>query len=196
MSSILRIILFSLLFVGGGINYLFAQVQSLPLYNPSHEEILLRYQAVAEKENTTKNSVYKLGVNAHWLPGGNAFWYCNVLKDSATEYFLVDAVSGSKRNAFNEVELASALSAQGTQTVRPDHMFLQQLSFNKEATLFSFAYGGKYYQSNTKLHSLTTIDALPVPGSNHQFIDPQSRWDNYETDSLSPNKQYVAFIHD
>ena len=69
--------------------------------------------------------------------------------------------------------------------------------FDKDATNFSFAYQNKYYSYNTKNNRLTTIDSLPKREEDaRQFEEPPSRWESFETDSLSPNKQYVAFVKD
>ena len=175
----------------------FAQTQSLPSYNPSHEEIIARYKAVATKDSSVRNTIYKANVDAHWLPGGNEFWYCNILHDSTTEYVLVNVANGSKHKAFNEAALSSALSKLSNQTVNANRLLLNNLSFNKEATGLTFAYDGKYYEYNVKGDALKSIDSLPnISKDDRQFNEPPSRWENYETDSLSPNKQYVAFIKD
>jgi len=174
-----------------------AQPQPLPIFKPSREEVIERYKAVAAKDSAVKNTIYKASIDAHWLPGGNAFWYRNILHDSTTDYQLVNAASGAKRKAFNEAELANALSKTSNQTIDENHLLLNNLTFNKEATQLTFAYDNKYYEYNTKSNVLKTIDSLPkLARNNHQFNEPPSRWENYETDSLSPNKQYVAFIKD
>ena len=174
-----------------------AQTASPSPYKPSHEEVMERYKAVAAKDSTVKNTIYKASIDAHWLPGGNAFWYRNILHDSTTDYQLVNAANGAKRKAFNEAALANALGKTSNQTVKENHLLLNNLTFNKEATGLTFAYDNKYYEYNTKSNVLKAIDPLPnIKKDNHQFNEPPSRWENYETDSLSPNKQYVAFIKD
>ena len=69
---------------------------------------MMRYKAVAAKDSTVKNTAYKASADAHWLPGNNAFWYRNILHDSTIEYLLVNAATGSKRQAFNEAAVGKS----------------------------------------------------------------------------------------
>ena len=110
MISSLRLRSLSLFITAANFYRVTAQTQLLPPYMPSHEEIIARYKAVATKDSTVKNTIYKATIDAHWLPGSNAFWYRNILHDSTTEYLLVNAANGSRRKAFNEAALATALS--------------------------------------------------------------------------------------
>ncbi len=174
-----------------------AQSQPLQQYKPTHEEMLQRYGSVALKDSLSKVAVYKNSVHAHWLQNGTAFWYANVLKDSAIEYILVNATNGSKRKAFNNSQLTQALQNRAKTNIDADHLWLKNMMFDKDATNISFAYQNKYYSYNTKSNRLTNIDSLPKrEEETRQFEEPPSRWESYETDSLSPNKQYVAFIKD
>ncbi len=180
-------------------NTFLASAQTPPLlpYTPSHEEIIARYNAVAIKDSAVKNTIYKASIDAHWLPGNNAFWYRNILHDSTTQYLLVNAATGSKQEAFNEAALAKALSKELNGTIRENHLLLNNLSFNKAATQLTFAFDKKYYVFDTKINTLKKIDSLPhVDKDNSRFKEPPSRWESFETDSLSPNKQYVAYIRD
>ncbi len=196
-SALFKAGLFSLLLLIGNGFLSFAQTHPLSPYKPSHEEIVTRYKAVTIKDSTVKNTIYKASVDAHWLPGSNAFWYRNILHDSTTEYLLVNAATGSKRQAFNEAALAAALSKESNQVIKENHLSLNNLSFNKEATQLTFAFNKKYYGYDTKSNTLKIIDSLPhVENDHHQFNEPPSRWESFETDSLSPNKQYVAYIKD
>ena len=44
---------------------------------------------------------------------------------------------------------------------------------------------------------LKAIDSLPkIANEDHQFNEAPSRWESYQTESLSPNRQYVAYIKD
>jgi dienelactone hydrolase len=72
--------------------------QTVTRFQPSHDELVARYKRAASMDSLTKDAVFKYTVDAHWLPGGKAFWYCNVLKNS-NEYVYVDAATGTKRPA-------------------------------------------------------------------------------------------------
>src|SRR5688500_16183814 len=79
-------------------------------YKPSRAEMLKRYQHAALMDSITKNTVFKTSVQPYWQENGNTFWYRNTLKDSVTEYILVDAAKRTKTLAFDHQKLATALS--------------------------------------------------------------------------------------
>jgi dipeptidyl aminopeptidase/acylaminoacyl peptidase len=174
-----------------------AAKSQLTSYEPTHSEMLARYKAASERDSAVKNTIYKADVQAIWLPGGNAFWYRNTLKDSVPEYVYVDAASGKKQFAFDVQQLAAALGKSVGKTVVPSRLNLSNLSITQNAATISFAYGNKYYQYQPGSNTLKVVDSLPVNTAfNHQFNAPYSRWERYSTDSISPNKQYSAFIKD
>jgi dipeptidyl aminopeptidase/acylaminoacyl peptidase len=55
-----------------------------------------RYVRASHLDSLTKNAVFKSNVEAHWSADGTTFWYVNILKDSAREYFRVTAANGHK----------------------------------------------------------------------------------------------------
>ncbi len=174
----------------------YSQTTHLAPYVPSHDELIKSYRSVEANDSIAKNTVYKAAVDAHWLQGNKSFWYRNILQDSATEYLLVNAENGNKRKAFDEVSLAAALN-KNNQDAKANKLFLENLSFNAAATEMTFAYRKTYYHFDIKKKALQIIDSLPkLAKNNYQFNPPPSRWENYSTDSLSPNKQYVAYIKD
>ena len=174
-----------------------AQVPLLPQYKPSHKEIVKSYKEAGTRDSAVKNTIYKANVNAHWLWGSNGFWYCNILKDSATEYIYVNAANGQKQRAFDESKLAVELSKESKEALKANHLQLTNLSLNKNVTQLTFGYNHKYYLYTIKSNTLQVIDSLPEnTEERHQFNEPPSRWENFTTDSLSPDKQFVAFIQD
>ena len=65
---------------------LYAQKKPLPPYQPSRAEMMDRYKKAQLLDSALRNTVFKTNVQANWLPGGTAFWYRNILKDSMREY--------------------------------------------------------------------------------------------------------------
>ncbi|MEP6948110.1 MAG: DPP IV N-terminal domain-containing protein [Ginsengibacter sp.] len=173
------------------------QLHPLPPYQPSHEEILASYRAALAKDSAVKGTILKTTVTPHWLNAKEAFWYCNLLKDSTTEYMYVDAVNGIKRKAFDQHQLAAALHKTTGSAVNADQLWLQHLLFDTKNKKLSFEYKDHYYYYDLKRNSLQSIDSSPKPiEPDHQFNELPSRWDSYSTDSLSPDKKYAAFIKD
>ncbi|HEX5152468.1 MAG TPA: DPP IV N-terminal domain-containing protein [Parafilimonas sp.] len=173
-----------------------AAQQALPQYKPTHSEIIERYKASLTRDSLAKNAIFKTSVRPHWIKNNTAFWYSNILKDSTIEYVHVDAATGKKSSLFNTVKLADALSKATDLTVNTNRLWFKALTFNDEATKASFDYHGKYYQYNIKANQLNKIDSLPQNKAvdQHRFKEKHWFWDNYQTDSISPNKQYAVYI--
>jgi dipeptidyl aminopeptidase/acylaminoacyl peptidase len=74
----------------------FQPTNDLPPFQPSHEQMVQRYIRAERLDSLTKNAVFKSTIEAHWSQDGTSFWYCNILKDSAREYFRVTAATGRK----------------------------------------------------------------------------------------------------
>ena len=92
-----------------------AQAQELPVFRPSHEQMLKRYKDAAERDSAVKNTIYKANVNAHWLPKDQAFWYVNILKDSVS----TDIVTAIKAVAAGEYFTSPALTSYLINRQRP-----------------------------------------------------------------------------
>lgn len=73
-----------------------ANAQSLPLYQPTREEVLNAYEAASVLDSLAKNAILKGNIRAHWQPDNKSFWYRNVLADSSREYWQVEAKTGIK----------------------------------------------------------------------------------------------------
>ena len=118
-----------------------AQQTPLSPYHPTRSEEMDRYKNARHLDSTARNKVYKMSVKAHWLLGGKAFWYCNILADSVKEYVYVDIPHRNKRPALDQERLAPP-------------------------------------------------DTAKYPG----LTRPPSRWEGFETDSTSPDRQWIAFV--
>lgn len=175
-----------------------AAQQLLPQYQPTHEEIIQRYKQSAARDSAAKNTIYKTIVRPHWVQNSKAFWYANILKDSAIEYIYVNAASGKKTKLFNTDKLANALSSTLDSAVNANRLSLKNLTCNTDATELSFSYLDKYYQYDIKADQLKNIDSLPknMSQDRHRFKEKHWFWDSYQTDSISPNKQYASYIKD
>ena len=169
-----------------------------PQYNPTHEEILARYKESAARDSTAKNTIFKTHVNPHWVHNGNGFWYANILKDSVVEYLYVDAATGKKSQPFNPKKLSDALYTTNNQTADANHLWLKDMMMNDEATQLTFDYHNNHYQYNIKTNKVNKIDSLPFDKTErkHQFSEKHYFWDSYGTDSISPDKNYAAYIKD
>src|SRR4051794_13083209 len=67
------------------------------------------YERSANLERQWRGKVFGDKVEAHWLPGGDGFWYRNVLPGGKRAFVHVDAVRGTRSPAFDHAKLAAAL---------------------------------------------------------------------------------------
>ena len=117
-------------------------------------------------------------VRANWLPG-DRFWYRNQGATTA-EFFLVDAVKGTKAPAFNHAAVATALTTAMGKPVTAARLPFQQITFAADSASFSFDADGKRW----------TCD---VQGTRCASADRPATVPNSE---LSPDGKYAAYIKD
>jgi len=171
------------------------QVKPLPPYHPSPAEMISRYKKAQLLDSMAKNTVFKSNVHANWLQGGSSFWYRNILKDSAREYIIVNAIKGEKRKAFDHEKLAAALSKLSGEAIDAQHIKIDKLWYSKDAGQLAFEMKGKNWQCNLINYQCTKIDSLPKDTTQYPSLyQPRERWWSFATDSISPNKKWAAYI--
>ncbi|HWI17289.1 MAG TPA: DPP IV N-terminal domain-containing protein, partial [Vicinamibacterales bacterium] len=117
-------------------------------------------------------------VRATWLPG-DRFWYRNQGPTSA-EFFLVDAVKGTKAAAFNHAAVASALTTAMGRPVTAARLPFQTIIFAADAASFSFDADGKRWTCDVQGTKCSSGDRpATVPNSD-----------------VSPDGRYAAYIKD
>src|SRR6185436_13547297 len=117
-------------------------------------------------------------VRATWL-SGDRFWYRNT-NATGSEFFLVDAVKGTKAPAFNHAAVAAALTTAMGKPVSAAQLPFQQITFAADSTSFWFESGDKRWTCDVQGHQCTSADRpRPVPNS-----------------ETSPDGKYAAYIKD
>jgi dipeptidyl aminopeptidase/acylaminoacyl peptidase len=186
------LILFTALSAGS----VYAQ-QPLPDYNPSHAEIVTRFKEASKRDSAVLKTISGLSVVPHWIKGEEAFWYGNSLAGGKTEYVYVNAKTGTKRPLFDIDKLDAVLNETTGKTIASEKSGLQKLGYQSSSKLIVFSFERKSYSYDPAKDKLFTIDSLPeVEVIDKPFKEPPGRWESFATDSLSPNKQYIAFIRD
>jgi dipeptidyl-peptidase 4 len=117
-------------------------------------------------------------VRATWLPG-DRFWYRNQGASSA-EFFLVDAVKGTKAAAFNHAAVATALTTAMGRPVTAARLPFQSITFAADMASFSFDAEGKRWTCDMQGAKCSSADRPPtVPNSD-----------------VSPDGKYAVYIKD
>nr|WKN35395.1 prolyl oligopeptidase family serine peptidase [Tunicatimonas sp. TK19036] len=171
--------------------------QALPPYLPTQEEIEGAYASMAELDTITDHSAYRLNVNPHWQPDSEAFWYQNILKDSVLEYMYVDATKGHKQKAFDHERLADALEKASGESLDAARLPITDMQFNQNASSVRLQLANQWWECDLTSYTCQKSEA-PEPDT-HTYPGlhrARSRWQRVESDSISPNQQWAAFIKD
>ncbi|GAA3935084.1 S9 family peptidase [Chitinophaga oryziterrae] len=192
MSGRYFIFLFGCLFT----NRLLAQ---LPSYHPSRDDEKAAYRSAALLDSTIRNKVYKASVRARWLPGETSFFYKNVLADSTSEFILADVSRAVKKPAFDHARMAVGLSKAMDTTLKGDRLPITDLVYPTKTNAVLVQVKSKWYSCNLSTYNCTVTTAPVLPINNSGF-EHHSRWeyhdDNTASDSVSPSKEWTAFIRD
>lgn len=165
-------------------------------YNPTRAEMMERYKKAALLDSVARFAVLRSTLQPNWQPGGNNFWYRNLMKDSVAEYYYVDAITGKKNLIFDMQRLAKAVSALSGKPIEPSTMRLSSLSF-ENPTLVNIRLNGQAYKVDLGTYNVTVTEG----GANSVDFETSGRRGNGRfqrgrRDSISENKQWVAIIKD
>lgn len=183
----------------GGLTAAFAlHAQSpLPPYQPDREEVQVSYRDAAVLDSIIKGKAYKLSVRPHWDADEKGFWYKNYLTDSTSEFIRVAVGKVNKTPAFDHAKIAAALSAVMDTAITASRLPVSDLVFKGNELLVETR--GKWYACRPPVYTLTPCAApqqLPERGTFRQ----RSRWEEHDenpaSDSLSPDKNWIASIRD
>lgn len=167
-----------------------AAQQVLSPYQPGHAEIMDRYKQARLLDSTTRNTVFKNTVNAHWQQG-KAFWYCNILKDSVREYVYVDAEKGTKRAAFDAYKLSASLEHLTGKTLDALRLKIDRLEYSSDGKSIAFEMDKKYYRCLIPEYTCSKADTISFgQGRPSHFRNGYSRWESFETAPVSPDGQW------
>ncbi|WP_281310252.1 S9 family peptidase [Flavobacterium flavigenum] len=174
----------------------YAQNKEITPYQPSKSEILERYKKASQLDDAVKNTVFKTSIRANWQPDEKSFWYCNILKDSVREYILVDAVKGVKSELFDTAKLKKALSENTGKVLSEKSLVIDSLNYDAGTKLITLKYDKSYFEVLLSDYSIKKINALTKDPKKYPKLNRQwARWNSFRTDSISPNKKWIAFIN-
>ncbi|ARN73809.1 DPP IV N-terminal domain-containing protein [Oceanicoccus sagamiensis] len=123
--------------------------------------IAARYQRAQQIEQGvfTKNIAFNTTLYPHWIGQSDSFWYLRESRHGHT-FRLVDAASGSNKEAFDHQLLATALSAASGETILADQLPITDLDFTQPDSLSFSAYDQQWcYTYASQLCEATS--ALP-----------------------------------
>ncbi len=169
---------------------------ALPAYQPNRNEVLARYVAAQQLDSLARNTVLKGSVRPVWSPDGTACIYQNLLADSTVEFIRVDAVKASRTAAFDPALLAGLLEKQYGKKFDARKLPVRMSSYEAATNRIGFAYEkDRWFFDAAK----GEISRNPQPPAFPDYRrgsgwTARSRWMSFETDSLSPDKKWIARI--
>lgn len=85
--------------------------------------------------------VFRDRVEPHWFDENRRFWYRNELADGASEFIVVDAVSGTRGPAFDAGRLAAGLTAASGKETKADRLPFDRIRIEAGQVQFPFEGG-------------------------------------------------------
>jgi dipeptidyl aminopeptidase/acylaminoacyl peptidase len=151
------------------------------------------YQRAVNLWAVTDGKILNDPVVAHWLPGGDLFWYVINRKNSVKEYMLVNMPRGTRASAFNHIRLAESLGRLEGRKINPNALELKIIAISE--TQLSFSSGNKAYRCDLDTYTLTTLKhaSMPVPAVAPAFRHSNpGRWGREAPQS--PDGRWVVAI--
>ncbi len=168
-------------------------------YNPSRVEVLQSYKSAAVLDSLARNSVFKASVWPHWQQDAQGFWYKNNLAGDTAEYVYVNAATGKKQPAFDAAKMAKALSSSLDTPLTASSLPITNMQYDKERKNLFMLVKKKYYTCDLRTYSLTPTDSMKFRNGEDNIVRGNivSRWERQRSsDSLSPDKSWLAYIKD
>ncbi len=132
--------------------------------------------------------VYRDRVEPQWNDAGTQFWYRNRLAEDKREFWLVDAERGSRRPAFDAIQVAAAFTAEFQEETDPGQLPVDSLEFAATAdTLILIGRRGRFLW-NPAQATLTSLpaDAATAP---RLFLPPQPSQGSSDSTELEIQNQ-------
>jgi len=150
------------------------QSNSLTAQDYEHAESFLNYSTASLVDHST--------VRPNWI-SGERFWFRD-LNAKGSEFILADPATGKLSAPFDQVKLASALSASSGKTYDGGHLPFMSFTFSADGKSVSFQAAGKQWECDLQNYTCTSTGAA-ASGSERR---------NLNNEVLSPDGKRAAFI--
>ncbi len=176
--------------------------QNIVPYTPSREEILERYRFAAFSDSTiNRGKIFNTSVQPVWFPDGKSFLYRRAFKDSVREYVLVNALNGKRKPLFDHQKVAEAIGRKTGEQLNPQKLLLNNITVSNNGKEIVFDAAGLSWvcslsDSRCADTSLVRMQPQTTPRWRQRNSLYRSRWIPYRTDSVSPDRKYMAVVRD
>jgi len=140
----------------------------------------------------TESLIYRNSVRPFWL-AGDKFWY-SVITEKGMEFILVDPGKKTRTAAFDQQQLAIALSKASGRAYEPYKLPFPYFRFSPDDKFITFSIGTERWKYDLKANkvAIDTAPALPDP----TVLVPPGRRGESGNAVLSPDGKLSAFIKD
>jgi dienelactone hydrolase len=137
--------------------------------------------------------VYKAGVSPTWIENTHNFWY-SVKSRKGREYFVVDAKSLQKKEAFDPVKFTSKYNDVFKKTHKPYEIRLNDVSFDASLKEMSFVTDSVKWKCNLRNYTFTKLEKIKPK-------TPGKYWGESDDELSGPpvtssDSNWVAYIKD
>jgi len=171
------------------------QIQVVP-YLPTHQQVLQSYINADKLDSAWKKLAINYNIRPNWQPNSKRFWYGKRVKNNETDYYYADAEKGLKHKAFDSKQMADAISTVLGKPIPVNKLHIAQMFFNENEKQVTLKANDSWLNCNlSNYHCEKTTDTLfKGYDSNEPLQRRKYRWEGLVTDSISPDKQWVAFV--
>ncbi|WP_255486795.1 S9 family peptidase [Mucilaginibacter sp. SP1R1] len=174
----------------------FAQQAPVTPYLPDHQTVLQSYINADKLDSAWKKLPIIYNIKPNWQSNNKQFWYSTRAKNNETTFYFVSAEKGLKHKAFNTKQMADAVSAALGTPVPATRLHIARMFFSEDEKQVTLKVSNNWLKCNLdSYHCQKTVDTL------FKNYDPEGplqarryRWEGLVTDSVSPDKQWAAFV--
>jgi dipeptidyl aminopeptidase/acylaminoacyl peptidase len=108
------------------------------------------YDRANRLRQTTAKKVFRDRIEPHWFDEGRQFWYRVSIAADRHEFVRVDAEKGTRGQAFDHQQLATALTEAKGRETRADCLPIERLEFSLDGNHIDLRIDGKWWRYQTK----------------------------------------------
>ncbi len=150
------------------------------------------YKRADNLVSLTSGKVFYGNVRPSWIGNTANFLYEN-LTPGGTEYIIVNPVSKTRKQAFDQKKFATAFESASGQKAEPGKLPIRNIIFSDKMNSFAFIWDNYNWICNLKDYSVVKRDAVTPRGSSGPF-DWSFRDELSNNPVVSPDKKWTAFI--
>jgi hypothetical protein len=161
---------------------------TISLSQPSRED----YDRADSLTSITSGKVFYGDVRPVWIGSGGNFLYERYTPEG-TKFILVDAVSQTRKPAFDQKKFAASLELASGKKVEPDKLVLRNIIYSVNPGGFSFTFDGFNWLCNFKNYRIVRRDRV-IERTRTRLWDWGFRDELANRPVESPDRRWIAYI--